>query len=482
MNEPPQIVHSGSTVAAEPGRGLRYLALGFVVNALFWGIAFYFLKDSPRVYTSHWSVMLVGSNARVSVNSAVNSASAGTGGARSELLPSQDQDIKESYKIIATTDEVRKAAAAKVGMTTDQFGEPAVNAINGSTLVNFEIPGSTPEEAQNKARALHEALQERLNQLRIRQVAEQEAGFENSLSAARKKLEAAQFRLSDYKMSSGLTSQEQVDQLAASIEALRRSRAEIVAQQQDAAVRARQLSAEVNVTAGLAGDAFVLRADPLFQQYVQDYSQATANLTTVSAKFGPNHPIVGQATVKQAAAQTALQERAQALLGRPVNATAIARLNMGSDEQTSTAREDLFKSVVTSEVEQHGLAARVREIDRQLADLEKRLNALAQRRSMLEYLNRDMQIAEAVFSSTLAGLDARKIDVFGSYPPMQIVAEPSLPDDAVLPRRRPLLMTAAIASLIATPVLFGLWVRKSPWIQNFLRPPSKVSDQGVNRV
>ncbi len=233
--------------------------------------------------------------------------------------------------------------------------------------------------------------------MRLQQAEEEEAEFESALSIARKRLETAQLRLSDYKVRSGLASKDQIDQLASNIEALRRVRAEIAAQQQDASVRAQQLASNLNVTSRLAVDAFVLRADSLFQQYLQQYGEATTNLATLSSKFGPNHPVVVRETAKQAAAQKALQERAQVLLGRPVDEATIAQLNIGSGTQANTAREELFKSVVTNRTEQEGLAARIRELDRQLLYLEQRLSILAKNSSTLEALNRNMQIAESVF-------------------------------------------------------------------------------------
>lgn len=454
MNEPAQ--RSDLRSSTHPGLRWRYLALGLALNSLVWGGALYLLKDSPRVYRSQWSVVLINGSSRAAIV-----PTAGLASVQQETTPNRDQEIKASYKVIAATEEVRKAAAAKIGMTTRQFGEPAIDVVAGSTLMTFAISGSTPEDAQAKARALHEALQERLNQLRLRQAAEQESGFENFLSAARQKLEAAQAGLSAFKAKSGISSSDQVNQLAANLETLRRQRAELLAQQQDARIRADRLSTDLKVSSRLAGDAFVLRSDTLFQEYVRDYSTATAHLTNLLTQFGPNHPIVQQETAKQAAAKTAMQTRAAALLGRSVDVMAIARLNVGNQATETTAREDLFKSVVTSDVEQQGLSARVRELDRQLAALQQRLNQMAERSSTLEALTRETQIAEAVFSSTLAGLDARKTDVFGSYPPLQLVAEPTLPNEATLPKQESLFRLATIASVLTTLALLGLWSREA---------------------
>lgn len=462
MNEFPQLSQSASLSTADRGRGLRYLALAAALNAAVWGLALYLLKDSPRLYTSLYSIILPEQISRPK-------------GSPPEPTVKTDQPdvpidtsregVKASYKLIAATDEVRRSAAAKLGMTTSQFGLPSAEGLKGTALMNFGIAGSTPEEAQKKAQALYEAFQERLTQLRLQQSADVDTGFENSLGVVRKKLETAQLRLSDYKVRSGLASNEQIDQLANNIEALRRQRVEAIAQQRDATMRTQQLSGNLKLSSQLATEAFALRADPLFQEYLRVYSEATTKLADVSSKFGPNHPIVVQATTRQATTESALQSRGQQLLGHPTDLDTIVRLNTGSSTQVSNPRESLFKDIVTNEVEQRGLTARVQELDRQMAQLEQRLSILSQRSSTLEALNRDVQIAQAVFSSTLAGLQVDKGDIFGSYPPIQLVAEPNLPTAATIPRREPLFILAAIVSLLIVAGLFAAWLRKTSFVK-----------------
>ncbi|SRR5579883_325411 len=457
MNEFPQISQSAALSAADRGRGLRYLAAAAAANAAVWGLALYLLKDAPRLYTSQYSVILPEQISRIKGSVPDPNATDHPDSA----INTTREDVKTSYKLIATTDEVLRSAAGKLGMTFGQFGSPWVQGVQGSALMNFGITGSTPEEAQKKAQAWYEAFQERLAQLRLQQAAELDTGFDSSIGVARKKLETAQLRLSDYKVRSGLASTQQIDQLASNIEALRRQRVEAIAQQRDATIRTQQLAGGLNMTSQLAADAFALRADSLFQEYLREYSEATVKLADVAAKFGPKHPIVVQATTRQATAESALQARGASLLGHPTDLSAIARLNTGSNAQSSSPREDLFKDIVTNEVEQRGLTARVQELDRQLAALEQRLNVLSQRSSTLEALNRDVQIAQAVFSSTLSGLEGNKADLFGSYPPVQIVAEPNLSTVATIPRQRPLFIAATIASLLITGGLLAVWLRKS---------------------
>ncbi len=461
MNDSSPISPSGFVALTDRGRGWRYLLVGIAANLTVLGTVILLSKDAPRVYTSQWSAVLLGKGAKAIANSPTSPAVVGVAG-------NPETDIKATYQVIATTQIVRKVAAAKVGMTTEQFGQPVADAVQGTNLINVTITGSSREEAQKKAYALYAAFQERLQQLRLEQAQTQEAGLEQTLSVARKKLETAQIRLSDYKLRAGMASSEQINQLVNNIETLRRLRAEIVAQQQDASMRAQQLATILKVSPPLAADAFTLRADPLFQRYLQDYSEATATLTNLTSKLGPNHPAILREATRQSAAEAALQSRGQQLLGRSLDAMAIARLPVSGSPQPSTSRDTLLQDIVSSQVERQGLTARVQELDRQLYQLEQRLVTLAQRSSTLDSLNRDMQIAEAMFTSRLAGVDTSQVDIFSSYPLVQLVAEPNLPETGVTVNQKPLFLSAAIVSLVVTSGLLALWFRRHPRVQNWL--------------
>jgi uncharacterized protein involved in exopolysaccharide biosynthesis len=72
---------------------------------------------------------------------------------------------------------------------------------------------------------------------------------------------------------------------------------------------------------------------------------------------------------------------------------------------------------------------------------------------------RDVQIAEAVFSSTLARLDLSKSNVSSSYPQIQIFTEPTIPTAASAPNKKLVLLGAALGSLFCTNGLLLLWLR-----------------------
>jgi uncharacterized protein involved in exopolysaccharide biosynthesis len=422
-----------------------------------WGLALFYLNVTPRTYTSSWTLSLPGNvtNTKVEVPN--------SGSASSESVSpyaSTAHDPRENYKVIATSESVQKAAAAQLKIPPKKFGQPQIKIVNNTTLVNFELSGHSPEEAQKKSWAFYRAFQSRLNELRAQEVAQRESKMQGSLREAQQKLEVAQKRLSDYKFRSGLTSSAQIEQLSNNIEQLRKERAESAAQKQQITARLKQLSTTLDVTAPQAADGFVLKADSLFQQYLKEYNATAANLVLLKDKFLPDHPLVVREQSKLNAVKAALQTRSTSLLGRPVDPATLGQLNIGSTEQSGTPRESLFQELIKTQVEQRGLEANSQEIDRQIAQLEGRLKTMSQSGSTLEALRRDMDIAQAVFSSTLAtsGLDKSKL--LGAYPEVQLLVEPNLPTAPTSPKKTLVLLGAALGSLLTDTGLGLLWFRQ----------------------
>jgi uncharacterized protein involved in exopolysaccharide biosynthesis len=446
--------HSGRLVVQ--GRWQRYLLLGLATNIAFWSSAFLYLKVTPPTYTSYSAVNLPGasSNANVSLP--------GIGQASYENLSpyasSSSQDPRENYKFIAQSEPVLKAAAARLKMSSGEFGSPRIKVVDNTTVMTVEFKGISPEEARNKSLAFYKALEARLDELRTQEAIRRDVGFQTGLDSSQKKLQIAQKSLSNYKASSGLNSANQINDLTTNIEQLRRQRAEILASQQQANARLQQLSANLKLSAPQATDAFVLQTDQVFQQNLKNYSEASAAVVVLESKFLPNHPTLVAEKAKRDAAQQAVLARGQSVLGRPVTLATIKQLNL-SNTNSESGRDTLFQELVKVQADQKGFTAQAQAIDQQINLLENRLKNLTQQESNLDALKRDMQVAEAVFSSTLTRLDIGKSNTFGSYPLIQLLTEPSLPDSSTEPKKAYVYLSAAVGSLFSTTGLALFWLR-----------------------
>ncbi len=446
---------SNKTVAKQ-GRWPIYLLLGLATNVAFWASALVYLKITPPIYTSSLAINLPGasSNANISLPG-IGQASYENS---SPYSSSSSQDPRENYKFIAASEPVLKAAAGRLNMSLGEFGSPRIKVLDNTSIMTVEFKGTSSDQAQNKSLAFYKALEIRLNELRNEEAIRRDVGFQTGLNSSREKLQSAQKSLSDYKARSGLNSGDQIKDLTTNIELLRRQRAEIIAQQQQASNRLKQLSANLKLSAPQAKDAFTLQTDQIFQQNLKNYSEASAALVVFESKFLPDHPTVAAERAKRDATQEALLLRGQFLLGRSVSLAALKQLNLNSTNARSS-QETLVELVITIQADQKGLTAQAQAINEQINLLENRLKMLALQESNLDGFKRDMQVAEAVFSSTLTRLDIGKSNIFGSYPLIQVIAKPSLPDSPTSPKKSYIYLGAGFGSVFSTVGLILLWLR-----------------------
>lgn len=463
------ITKSSQRSAVDKGRWPLYSAIGLIANLGIWGAALLYVKVTPPTYTSQSAITLSGSGSSSKVDLP------NIGGASIENLSpyGSTQDPREDYKLIAQSEPVIRAAANDLNMSLDKFGTPRIKIIDGTTVMEFELKGASPQEAQSKSLALYRELEAKLKELRSQEVVQRNAGFQAALGSSQRKLEIAQKRLSEYKASSGLSSIDQITNLSNNIEQLRRQQAEILAQQKQANTRLSQLSSNLNLSVQQAADAFVLQTDQLFQQHLKAYTDASAIVVALSSKFLPSAPGLVSQKANRDAAQVALLERSQSVLGRSVSQATLAHLVNLSSTIPGSSREALFQQLVTLQADKQGLQAQAQQTNLQIAKLEDRLKVLAQHQSTLDALQRDVEIAEAVFSSTVTKLDIGKLNTFASYPPIQLLTKASLPNTPTSPQKSLAFLGAALGSLFLTSGLLSFWLRELSLSDRTPRIPEK---------
>jgi len=439
-----------SRVNQRPGN--LYLFLGLVGNAALWATAFLYLTFAPKTYSSKSFVSLPGAAPPIHVGLP------GTGAATSqEVSPysSTPFDPRSLYIFIAGTDSVRETAARQLNMSLEEFTKPRmprIKAVEANTLIEFEVQGATPEEAQKKNIALYKALEARLAQLRVQEAAQKESNLIHGLQAAQTKLTASKKRLADYKASSGLVSNGQVTKLVNDIEGIKTQRDQIQIQLEESNARLRLLSANLNLSTPQALDAFALRADLQFMQHLKEYNEASAALVSFSSKYTPNNPSVINQQARRDAARTAMIARSQSLLGHSVSLETL--------ERHSVVNEDFFNRLVAGQEQQQGLTTRLQELDQLRSQLEDKLAKLIQEESKLDELQREVTADEAVFASTLGKLNVIRSNYVSSYPHLQRLTQPTLPLLPSSPRTEFVLLGAALGSLLFTSGLITHRMRK----------------------
>ena len=86
---------------------------------------------------------------------------------------------------------------------------------------------------------------------------------------------------------------------------------------------------------------------------------------------------------------------------------------------------------------------------------------LTPQESILKSLQKDLQIAEAIFASTLTKIDLSRNDPFSSFPLIQVIEDPTLPDAPTSPKPKLVMIGAFLGCLLITSGLTLIWWRES---------------------
>jgi uncharacterized protein involved in exopolysaccharide biosynthesis len=436
-------------------RIVKYLIVAGLINGALWGFALSYLKKTKPVYVSQLTLNVAGSGQGVNVNVPdIGQATTSTTSAFSSTA-----DPRENYKLMLSSSTVLEAAAQSLDLDLERFGQPKIKIVNNTTMMEITISGQDPAMTQKKAEALYGALSARLNILRTGEQRQRNDAIQKAVTTAQSKLTTAQSRLSGYKSASGLNSNAQVTNLIDTIELLRKQRAELIAQTQQAGDRQQQLSRNLQLSPQLAADALLLQTDQQFQKSLKDYSQTAIDLKALLENRGENYPDVIALKTKQDSLRTMLLQRGQALLNKPLTQMTLERLNLDNSNGSGLKRSELFQQLILANAEYQGLIGQQQALTGQIKNLEQRLSNLTQKQSVLDRYLRDVQIAEAIFTSTLAKVDLSKSDPYGSFPLLQLVEEPNLPSIPSAPQPKLVMIGASLGSFLVTVGLTLVWWR-----------------------
>jgi len=404
-----------------------YLGIGLLANALIWILAITYLKVAPSTYESEWGVIVLGTDPGVDVTLPEGGRATRSQGAdRARAF----EDPRTDYVFLAESPDIIETAAEAVDLSVKKFGEPTITANEDSSIVGFSIEGKTPEQAQQKALALHGVLDQRVEQLRQAEIARRRLEGEADVENARAQVEEAQNALASYRGSSGLSSEAQIEDLAVGIEQLRREYSLALAQEQGLGSQVAQLADDINASSAGAADAYRLEGDPVYQQQFEDYGIVAAEFSELAAQLGDQHPLVVEKRAEVQGASSALESRGSFLLGRSVDQSTLTQLApLSLDPRVEASRGNLFEEAVVGRATQSGLQSQTAELANQIAGLESRLRQFSQDQFTVDRLKRDLQVSEAVFASVVAKLNLNEDDIYSIYPPLQLAAEPTLPDE-----------------------------------------------------
>ncbi|MEQ8654421.1 MAG: hypothetical protein RIC87_18280 [Kiloniellales bacterium] len=412
----------------------------------------YLLLAPPR-FTSELSLILPGAGASASVNLAeIGQASsyANSPYASNAVSPTV------TYRRLLDAGRVLEGAAARVNLTTAEFGAPRVKLVDQTSLILVEMTGGSPEAAQARAIALLDVFLGELDSLRADEIKRREDSARAAIADYKAAVSATRARITALQTKTGLVSSEQYSGMVADMEALgthlRNLEAELTLRQGSVEALERALG----VTPAMAAAALKLHADPEYQALSSEMSERASTLAVARAQYGPKHPTLLDAKDAYAGSKGRAFARAEAVTGlsRDTLVNKIALSHQGE-------RAEILAKLVTLTAERDGLEAEYAALFVRHQALRERVLALIEASSRLDDLQRDYQVAEAVFASALARNDTSKSDVYASYPLVQVLERPSLPDSPSSPKVIMAMGAGVAASAFLLIALVLAWIRRS---------------------
>ena len=436
---------------ADKPRWTRYIIVGLLSFAMIWGMVFLYISSAPQ-YVSKFAFVLPGKAVSTKVNlESIGEASSSS----SSPFGTRGVNPRVNYKEILLSTSVIGVAATSLDLEFSEFRKPVVKLVDETTIIQVSTKAGSPSLARDQAEALISAFNARIETLRADELDRREEGIAKALNSYKERLEAAQLALVLHKQSSEYVSGRQYEELSLRLERLKEEQVRTTAERDQVSNYVGQLSRNLGITPQMAASAFILNADQQFREHLENYQNATATLAVYRSKWGRAHPQVIKEAARQDNTLEALQQRSFELVGHN-NMSTIKLISMNDAGKQSALFQDLLVSFAKIE----GLIGKIQQLASAIDDHALSLKRYAEEAAKLENLERDYQIAEAVYTSAVTQIDTSKTDIFASYPLIQLLAAPSLPSQPASPNKLLAIVGGVLGSGMALFGLFLLWKRK----------------------
>ncbi|UZD89707.1 GumC family protein [Cognatishimia activa] len=433
-------------------RILRYLAVCLIWIALIWAPIIGYLSSAPPKYTSQMSLILPGSGVSASVNmEGIGQASSYA----SSAFSSNSISPTQTYKRLLRADRILDAAALSLNARREDLPRPKVTLVDQTGLIHVEMTGVTPEEARDRNQAILTAFFKEVEALRTDDLQEREEGAVQAIEEYRDSVLATRQAVNRLQSETGFISRDQFSQQVSENDARLSDLVVLRSELHDKTAFVGRLQQSLGLTPQQAARALDLYSDQQYLALVDDLSAKAALRNRARVQFGTRHPERQEAENAYDMAQEATVEAAMAITGMP--RAVAAKLNVSQYGDRTSLLADLLRN----EAERAGLEAQHQELDKRYQQEKLRLAKASRAAAQLEDLQRDFQVAEAVFASAIARAQSSKTDVFASYPLVQVLENPSLPEEGSSPRKKLAFLAGAGATFLALIALSLGWLRRS---------------------
>ena len=355
-----------------------------------------------------------------------------------------------NYKEMLSSRGVRGRAAEKLNISLDELGQPRIKLTEQTSIISLAMSAGSSKLAQEKTFAIYESLQDELSNLRADEVLRRDRSINHVLDQYREKMNITRNAIVDFQQRSIVVSTDQMNQLVKTLSGVKEKRLYVKAETKQLQEYIYQLSEELGVSPKLAGQAFALQSDVEFRAYITELKESITQLTEYSSRWGVNHPKVKAQQKRLNFTRIAINQRSSEMYG--VNSSEIFNsLNLDLNPK----RAELFADLIAAYAKQKGQDSMFADLGRSVEHLGDQLKVYSREIVELERLQREFNMAEAIFTSAAARLEASKADIFASYPVLQMLTTPSYPMKQGSPKNIIAFVVAVAGFLFIT---FGLFV------------------------
>ncbi len=419
LHTPRRLIRRATRGGRADSRVRRYVIAALFCIIVVWGTVAAYMFLLPKSYTSTFVMVLPGAGASSAVNiESIGSASSTAASAFS----SPDLSPTENYRKFLLSHRLLGDAARVSGDDPDHFPLPRVDLADQTKLITISITGRTPEQATQRAEAIRSVFRDTLDDLRKDEIAQRDTTYKRILSGYQTRLQEARQKLIDQQARTGLVSIEQYGTIVSGVERVRDEARGIEAKLAQGRSGVAELSRLLGLSPEQASTAMVLRADPLFQSLLETLAKQDTEIASRSGTHGTANPKLVDDQAERDSVLAKLVERGNALSG--LKRAELLKLR---DVSLRDERARLFERLLGQVSDIAAMSAELKELNSQLEREQQRVIRLADDASHLDNLRRDVQVAEAVFTSALARIDTSKSDYFASYPMLQTFEAPLTP-------------------------------------------------------
>ncbi|MFT5706930.1 MAG: hypothetical protein ACI9ES_001219 [Oceanospirillaceae bacterium] len=423
-----------------------YLVVSLTSYTLVGLLVTLYLMKTP-VYTSNMELVLPGTG---------NSSSVSLNGI-GQIVSKTDTPFagggfnpRINYKEMLSSRRIVDGAAASLNISSKDFGKAKVKLTEQTSIILLTVKGKSRSMAQAKALALYESLQQELDNLRADEVLRRDQSIQSTLKQYQIRMDITRNAIIDFQQSSMLVSDSQLEQLILTLASLKERKIYARADAKKLKAYVKQLSKELGVSPKLAGQAFALQSDVAFRAYSQELEKSITKLTEYSSRWGVNHPKVIAQQKRLNLTRSSINKRSRKLFG--VKTAAIfSNLNL----EATPKRSKLFADLIDAYANYKGQVSMLEDLASSIKRLSINLKICSSEIIELENRQRKFNMAEAIYTSAAARIEASRADIFASYPVIQMLANPSYPELHSSPNKM-IALAAAIAGFSL--ITFGLFL------------------------